>query len=287
MATMSENIQLFCTFRSADHWFGVPVQDVKEVTTQTTCTRIPHAPREVSGYVNIRGHIFMALDSCVLLGIEGRASAASRLILFKPDVGPSFWSPRRRDRRYRRGRCESDRRLRDGWARTDCRGIHRPSGPDHPGMQTAGGTSGDPRTSAVPAADRSIEHGHWLNPDWCSIPRFVGDFPEQPVKSERSAAGGSKGIHDEQPETGNENVAPGGHPGRHDYGRRLGRPLSTGDVRTPPSRTWLTGHLRRSIWSPASLRRVLVGRPAAEEHGHLARRQELDGICQCQQSGRV
>ena len=90
MATMSGNTQLFCTFRSADQWFGVPVQDVKEVTTQTTCTRIPHAPREVSGYVNIRGHIFMALDSCALLGLESSASEANRLILFKSSVGPSF-----------------------------------------------------------------------------------------------------------------------------------------------------------------------------------------------------
>jgi purine-binding chemotaxis protein CheW len=90
MTTMIDNAQLFCTFRSADHWFGVPVGDVKEVTTQTTCTWIPHAPREVAGYVNIRGHIFMALDPRSLLGLEARATAESRLILFKPAVGPSF-----------------------------------------------------------------------------------------------------------------------------------------------------------------------------------------------------
>jgi purine-binding chemotaxis protein CheW len=90
MTIMIANTQLFCTFRSADHWFGVPVGDVKEVTTQTTCTRIPHAPREVAGYVNIRGHIFMALDPRSLLGLEARATAENRLILFKPGVGPSF-----------------------------------------------------------------------------------------------------------------------------------------------------------------------------------------------------
>jgi purine-binding chemotaxis protein CheW len=87
---MIEKTQLFCTFRLADQWFGVPVEDVKEVTRETTCTRIPHAPREVAGYVNIRGHIFMALDSQALLGLETRATAADRLILFKPRVGPSF-----------------------------------------------------------------------------------------------------------------------------------------------------------------------------------------------------
>ena len=90
MTATIENSQLFCTFRSADHWFGVPIQDVKEVTTQTTCTRVPHAPAEVAGYVNIRGHIFMALDSRSLLQLEARATGESRLILFKPGVGPSF-----------------------------------------------------------------------------------------------------------------------------------------------------------------------------------------------------
>jgi len=90
MTAMSENTQLFCTFRLADHWFGVPVGDVKEVTTQTTCTRIPHAPQGVAGYVSIRGHIFMALDPRSLLGLEPKATAENRLILFKPGVGPSF-----------------------------------------------------------------------------------------------------------------------------------------------------------------------------------------------------
>jgi purine-binding chemotaxis protein CheW len=90
MTTMVENTQLFCTFRSGHQRFGVPIEDVKEVTTQTTYTRIPHAPREVAGYVNIRGHIFMALDPCALLGLEATANAENRLILFKPGVGPSF-----------------------------------------------------------------------------------------------------------------------------------------------------------------------------------------------------
>jgi purine-binding chemotaxis protein CheW len=68
----------------------VPIQDVKEVTTQTTCTRIPHAPPEVAGYVNIRGHIFLALDLRRLLGLDAEKSTESRLIIFKQSVGPAF-----------------------------------------------------------------------------------------------------------------------------------------------------------------------------------------------------
>ncbi len=87
---MNESNLLYCTFRSADRWFGVPIQDVKEVTTQTTCTHIPHAPEEVAGYVNIRGHIFLALDLRRLLGFDARTATENRLIIFKQSVGPAF-----------------------------------------------------------------------------------------------------------------------------------------------------------------------------------------------------
>lgn len=86
---MTETTFLYCTFRSAGHWFGAPIDDVKEVTTETTCARIPHAPLEVAGYVNMRGHIFLALDLRRLLGLDA-SSVENRLVLFKPSVGPSF-----------------------------------------------------------------------------------------------------------------------------------------------------------------------------------------------------
>lgn len=87
---MSEELILFCTFRAAGRLFGVPILDVKEVTTVTECTRIPHSPQEVLGYVNIRGHIFLALDLRRLLGLPGETDAADRrLVIFKPSVGPA------------------------------------------------------------------------------------------------------------------------------------------------------------------------------------------------------
>lgn len=83
--------RLFCTFRVEGHLFGVDILDVKEVTTETTCTRIAHAPPEVLGLVNIRGHIYLALDLRRMLGIAGtRMTSESRLVLFKPSVGNAF-----------------------------------------------------------------------------------------------------------------------------------------------------------------------------------------------------
>ena len=83
--------RMFCTFRVDDRLFGVDILDVKEVTAETTFTRVAHAPDEVLGLVNIRGHIYLALDLRRLLGMPTTVvTGESRLVLFKPSVGNAF-----------------------------------------------------------------------------------------------------------------------------------------------------------------------------------------------------
>ena len=83
--------RMFCTFRVNDQLFGVDILDVKEVTAETTFTRVAHAPDEVLGLVNIRGHIYLALDLHRLLGLPATVvTVDSRLVLFKPSVGHAF-----------------------------------------------------------------------------------------------------------------------------------------------------------------------------------------------------
>lgn len=83
--------RMFCTFRAGHRLYGVDILDVKEVTAETGYTRVAHAPDEVLGLVNIRGHIFLALDLRRLLGLPGAVvTGDSRLVLFKPAVGGSF-----------------------------------------------------------------------------------------------------------------------------------------------------------------------------------------------------
>jgi len=81
----------FCTFRVDGRLFGVDILDVKEVTAETTYTRVAHAPDEVLGLVNIRGHIYLALDLRRLLGMPAaEVTSLCRLLLFKPSVGSAF-----------------------------------------------------------------------------------------------------------------------------------------------------------------------------------------------------
>ncbi len=87
----SETQRLYCTFRVNGRLFGVNILDVKEVSTETTSTRIPHGPEEVLGLVNIRGHIHLVLDLKRMLGFSRTVlTADSRVVLLKPTVGQAF-----------------------------------------------------------------------------------------------------------------------------------------------------------------------------------------------------
>src|SRR5947208_1007838 len=83
--------RLFCTFRLNEGLYGVDILDAKEVTAETAFTHVPHAPDEVMGLVNIRGHIYLALDLRRLLDMPATVvTGDSRLVLFKPAVGNAF-----------------------------------------------------------------------------------------------------------------------------------------------------------------------------------------------------
>ena len=86
-----ESSRLFCTFRLGGQLFGVDMLEVKEVTTETDFTPIAHAPEEVLGLVNIRGHIHLVIDLRCLLGMpNANLTGNSRLVLFKSSVGNAF-----------------------------------------------------------------------------------------------------------------------------------------------------------------------------------------------------
>ncbi len=81
----------FCTFTLSDRIFGVDILDVKEINSTAEFTPIFHAPKEIRGYVNIRGQIHLILDLRQLLGYNPAVTDSdSRLVLFKPGAGENF-----------------------------------------------------------------------------------------------------------------------------------------------------------------------------------------------------
>jgi purine-binding chemotaxis protein CheW len=86
-----EGRKQYCTFWLAGRLYGVDILDVKEVNPEAAFTEAPHAPKEVCGFVNIRGQIHLILDLRRILGLKEKpVDEKSRLVLFKPVVGESF-----------------------------------------------------------------------------------------------------------------------------------------------------------------------------------------------------
>ncbi len=84
-------LRQFCTFTLSDRLFGVDILDVKEINSTAEITPVFHAPKEIRGYVNIRGQIHLILDLRRLLGFNPAVIGSdSRLVLFKPGVGENF-----------------------------------------------------------------------------------------------------------------------------------------------------------------------------------------------------
>ena len=56
------NNQQFCTFFLDRLFFGVPVEKVQEIIRYQYMTRVPLAPTEVGGLINLRGQIVTAIE---------------------------------------------------------------------------------------------------------------------------------------------------------------------------------------------------------------------------------
>lgn len=59
----------YVSFRLGTQWLGVPVNVVQEVLNPQSIRRVPRAPSEVAGLLNLRGQIVTAVDLRQRLGL--------------------------------------------------------------------------------------------------------------------------------------------------------------------------------------------------------------------------
>jgi purine-binding chemotaxis protein CheW len=55
-------VNQYCTFFLAGHYFGLDVLQVQEIIRYQEMTRVPLAPKVVCGLINLRGQIVTAID---------------------------------------------------------------------------------------------------------------------------------------------------------------------------------------------------------------------------------
>ena len=61
-AATGEDTQVLVTLTVADQLCGIPVLAVRDILGEQTITRIPLAPPEIAGSLNLRGRIVTAID---------------------------------------------------------------------------------------------------------------------------------------------------------------------------------------------------------------------------------
>lgn len=71
--------QEFVTMLIADQWFGIPVLGVQEVSGSQVIARVPLAPPEVAGNLNLRGRIATAIDLRTRLGMPPRGEEQTEM----------------------------------------------------------------------------------------------------------------------------------------------------------------------------------------------------------------
>lgn len=60
----------YCTFFLNETYFGIALQDVQEIIRHRTTTRIPLAPPDICGAINLRGQIVTVIDLQCRLNIN-------------------------------------------------------------------------------------------------------------------------------------------------------------------------------------------------------------------------
>ena len=81
-ARTTGEVRQYVTFWLRDQEFAIPILQCREILRAGSITRIPEAPAQVRGVVNLRGRIVPAVDVRICLGLEQAAvTARSRLIV--------------------------------------------------------------------------------------------------------------------------------------------------------------------------------------------------------------
>jgi purine-binding chemotaxis protein CheW len=82
--------QQFVTLMLGDQLCGIPVLAVRDVLGEQTITRVPLAPREVAGSLNLRGRIVTAIDLRLRLGLPPAPPGTPRMSVVADNAGELY-----------------------------------------------------------------------------------------------------------------------------------------------------------------------------------------------------
>ena len=81
-----EELRRLILFQACDEWFALPIAWVREIQPLEGLTRVPNAPPEVLGIMNLRGRILTLFNLATALGIpSGTRPSTHAVVLDFPD----------------------------------------------------------------------------------------------------------------------------------------------------------------------------------------------------------
>jgi len=90
MSDAPENVVEYVTATVGGQLFGLPISRVQDVFAPDRLTRVPLAPPEIAGLLNLRGRIVTAIDMRRRLGLEALAGDTPRMAVGVEWKGESY-----------------------------------------------------------------------------------------------------------------------------------------------------------------------------------------------------
>ena len=88
--TVEGTVAEYVTALIGGQLFGLPISRVQDVFMPDRLTRVPLAPPEIAGLLNLRGRIVTAIDLRRRLGLEDRTGEAQRMAVGVECKGESY-----------------------------------------------------------------------------------------------------------------------------------------------------------------------------------------------------
>ncbi|HEY4140367.1 MAG TPA: chemotaxis protein CheW [Pseudolabrys sp.] len=88
--TSTGKIREYVTATVGGQLFGLPIQRVQDVFTPERVTRVPLAPPEIAGVLNLRGRIVTLIDLRDRLGLERQDNGAPAMAIGVESGGESY-----------------------------------------------------------------------------------------------------------------------------------------------------------------------------------------------------
>jgi purine-binding chemotaxis protein CheW len=89
-STVNENVTEYVTAMIGDQLFGLPISRVQDVFMPDRLTRVPLAPPEIAGVLNLRGRIVTAIDMRARLGLPKREDGRPSMAVGIESKGESY-----------------------------------------------------------------------------------------------------------------------------------------------------------------------------------------------------